>query len=143
MRPPAIGYLRSDISGVSKDWDQIQIQILAERLGYRLAKTIEFTQNTADPIGQLLATIARDKVDAVVVPSAEHLSGEIPAALVSAADVITVSPETTYARRLPTLFDPPSSTSEGDRYGHSDSRARDLARAGHDLADRGCAPPMT
>lgn len=142
MKPPAIGYLRSDVSGVSKAWDQIQIRILAERLGYRFAKTVEFSQHTADPISQLLATIARDKIDAVVVPSIEHLAGEIPEALMLAADVITVSPEATYARRIPSLFDPPANP--GDLHGDSDSRDRDRAVAGSGLAGLPLdLPPLT
>jgi hypothetical protein len=143
VKPPAIGYLRKDVSGVSKAWDQIQIRILAERLGYQLAKTIEFSQHTADPIGQLLATIARDQVDAVVVPSLEHLSGEIPEDLMLAADVITVSPEATYARRLPNLFDPVAS--QGDLHGESDRDRRRVPAAGvRDLADLPRdIPPLT
>lgn len=143
MKPPAIGYLRADVSGVSKAWDQIQIRILAERLGYQLAKTIEFSQHTADPIGQLLATIARDQVDAVVVPSLEHLSGEIPEDLMLAADVITVSPEATYARRLANLFDPVAS--QGDLHGESDrDRRRGPGSGGHGMARVGrIVPPLT
>ncbi|MFD4461472.1 hypothetical protein [Nocardia sp. NPDC058480] len=41
----------------------------------------------------------------MVVPSVAHLGDEIPEALVSAVDLITVSSEATYARRLPNLFD--------------------------------------
>ncbi|WP_446224996.1 hypothetical protein ACTWPB_07720 [Nocardia sp. IBHARD005] len=142
MKPPAIGYLRSDISGVSKAWDQIQIRTTAERLGYEPIKTIEFSEFTADPVGQLLGAIARDKVDAVVVPSIAHLGGEIPEALMSAADVITVSPEATYARRLPSLFDPPAS--QGDLHGDSHSRDRVPAAGGRGLAGvRRPVPPLT
>jgi hypothetical protein len=143
VKPPAIGYLRKDVSGVNKAWDQIQIRILAERLGYRFVKTVEFSQHTADPVGQLLGTIARDDVDAVVVPSLEHLSGEIPEALMLAVDVITVSPEATYARRLANLFDPVAS--QGDLHGESDRDRRRVPAAGvRDLADLPRdLPPLT
>ncbi|WP_433199207.1 hypothetical protein ACQP1G_06160 [Nocardia sp. CA-107356] len=42
-------------------------------------------------------------VDAVIVPSVAHMGGTIPGPLVQVCDVITVSPENTYARR-PLLF---------------------------------------
>ncbi|MFD4438968.1 hypothetical protein ACFWPK_04220 [Nocardia sp. NPDC058519] len=143
MKPPAIGYLRSDVSGARKVWDQVQIRAVSARLGYRLIKTIEFSQHTDDPLAQLLSTIARDEVDAVVTPSAEHLGGEIPESLISAADVVIVSPEEAHSRRLANLFDPPSSTSEGDLRGDSDSRARDRAAGARSLAGRRFDPPLT
>ncbi|MFD4442546.1 hypothetical protein ACFWPK_22525 [Nocardia sp. NPDC058519] len=143
MRPTAIGYIRADVSGSRKVWDQIQIRTLAERLGYRPIKTIEFSEHTADPIAQLLSTIARDEVEAVVVPSVEHLGGEIPESLISAADVVIVSPEEAHSRRLPNLFDPPSSTSEGDPHGRGSAGARDRAVAGRGLAGRRFDPPLT
>jgi hypothetical protein len=37
-------------------------------------------------------------VDAVIVPNLEHLGGDVPDELVKVCDVITVSPENTYAR---------------------------------------------
>ncbi len=104
MRPPALGYLRRDVSGTRADWDAIQIRTLTRRLGFELAKTIVFSEVTADPIGQLITAIGRAEADAVVVPSAEHLGGEIPEALVAAAQVITVSPEEAHERRLPSPF---------------------------------------
>lgn len=106
MKPTAIGFMRADISGVSKPWDQIQIRTTGERFGYEVIKTIEFTAHTADPVDQLIRAVARDKVKAVVVPSVEHLGGEIPARLLDAIDVITVAPQTVYARDVPGLPDP-------------------------------------
>ncbi|MFD4457716.1 hypothetical protein [Nocardia sp. NPDC058480] len=144
MRPPAIGYIRADISGARKVWDQIQIRTLTERLGYRLLKTIEFSQHTDDPLAQLLSTIERDEVDAVVTPSTEHLGGEIPEALISAADVVIVSSEEAHSRRLAGLFDPPSSTSEGDPpHGRGSAGARDRAAGARSLAGRRFDPPLT
>ncbi|MFC9966356.1 hypothetical protein ACFVH4_19175 [Nocardia ignorata] len=128
MKPPAIGYLRSDVSGVNKDWHQIQIRTLAQRLGYELTKTVEFSANTADPLDRLIETVTRERPDAVVTPSAEHLGGDIPKGLVAIADVITVLPQETHSRTLPALFDPPSSTTEGDPHGRGNSR--DRLRAG-------------
>lgn len=135
MRPPAIGYLRTDVSGARRVWHEIQIRTVAERLGYRLAKTIVFGEFTADPISKLIAVVEKAEADAVVIPSAEHVGGDIPEALVSAADVITVSPEATYARRLANIFDPPAPPRERDPHGHSHPRDRVPAAGGRDLAD--------
>lgn len=106
MRPPAIGYLRRDISGARRSWDEIQIRTVARRLGYELAKTVVFSEMTADPIKQVTTAARAAGAEAVVVPSAEHLGGEIPAALLDAAQVITVTPEEAHERRVPTIFDP-------------------------------------
>ncbi|MFI6776518.1 hypothetical protein [Nocardia sp. NPDC050412] len=37
-------------------------------------------------------------IDAVIVPSADHFGGTVPEELVKVRDVITTSPENTYAR---------------------------------------------
>ena len=144
MRPPAIGYLRTDVSGARRAWDEIQIRTVAERLGYRLARTIVFGEFTADPVDKLIAAIATTQADAVVMPSAVHVGGDIPEELVAVADVITVSPEATFARCLANIFDPPALPREGDRNGHSHSRDRVPAAGGRGLADlRRGLPPLT
>ncbi|MFD0365851.1 hypothetical protein ACFQZZ_30810 [Nocardia sp. GCM10030253] len=97
-RPTAIGYLRRDVSGFSQSWDEIQIRSVAKRLGYDLAKTVVFGRETDSPESRLLNVIRTIDVDAVIVPSAAHLGGAIPDPLVQACDVVTVSPENTYAR---------------------------------------------
>ncbi|MFD0364875.1 hypothetical protein ACFQZZ_25845 [Nocardia sp. GCM10030253] len=97
-RPTAVGYLRRDVSGISQDWNEIQIRSVAQRLGYDLAKTVVFGRETDDPEGRLLNVIRAMDVDAVIVPNAVHLGGAIPDALVQECDVVTVSPENTYAR---------------------------------------------
>lgn len=51
-----------------------------------------------DPLTRLLDVVARMDVDAVIVPNLEHLGGDVPDELVKVCDVITVSPENTYAR---------------------------------------------
>ncbi|RDI50896.1 hypothetical protein [Nocardia mexicana] len=96
--PDAIGYLRKDISGIHQRWDEIQMRSLAQRLGYNLRKTITFDTHTVHPVYRLGIVATRLEVDAVFVPSAAHFDGRIPADLVAIADVITVSPEATYAR---------------------------------------------
>ncbi|WP_280434795.1 hypothetical protein [Nocardia carnea] len=84
---PAVGYLRSDISGVHQPWDEVRMRNLAPRLGYNLRKIIVLSENTADRIDRLLFTIARNRAEAVFVPSRVHLEGQVE--LIKAnADVI-------------------------------------------------------
>ncbi|WP_406266037.1 hypothetical protein OH799_19470 [Nocardia sp. NBC_00881] len=100
-KPGAIGYVRCDISGVRQKWDEMQIRSTAKRLGYDLRKTIVFNERTADPIYRLRVVVTRLGVDAVIAPSGHHFDpawAAVPAELVAVADVITVSPEQTYAR---------------------------------------------
>ncbi len=98
-KPVAIGYLRRDIVGVAQGWNETQIRSVARRLGYNLAKTVVFSAKTTNPIPELIAVARRGKADAVIVPSATHFDGDaIPDELTQVVDVITVSPEETYAR---------------------------------------------
>ncbi|GGN94277.1 hypothetical protein [Nocardia rhizosphaerihabitans] len=98
MKPIAIGYLRSDLSGAAQNWDEIRIRSLAKRYGYDLAKTIVFTARTADPVTGLITIVRRINAEAVLAPHRRHLGVEIPLALVGTCDVITVDDESTYAR---------------------------------------------
>lgn len=102
MKPPAIGYLRRDISGVAQPWDETQIRSLAERLGYRFTKTVAFSDRTTDPLGRLLAVVASTAAVAVVTPSLAHLD-DLPEAVLAACDIVTVTPEITHSRTLPAL----------------------------------------
>ncbi|MFE3542316.1 hypothetical protein ACFXK0_05020 [Nocardia sp. NPDC059177] len=99
MKPIALGYLRSDLSGAAQDWDEIRIRSLAKRYGYDLAKTIVFTARTVDPLTGLIAIVRRISAEAVFVPHRQHLGAEMPPTLVGICDVITVDDESTYARR--------------------------------------------
>lgn len=141
MRPPAIGYLRKDVSGSAQGWHETQIQGLAKRFKYDLAKIIAFSERVDDPLQRLLNTIASTKAEAVFVPSVEHFGGEIPEVLTKACDVVIVDTEETLARRLPTLFDPPIS-SEGELCGHRDSRDRTAVagRSGLPRVQSGATP---
>ncbi|MEV2218366.1 hypothetical protein AB0E01_00625 [Nocardia vinacea] len=96
--PTAIGYLRREVSGISQAWDETHIRSRAKRLGYDLAKTVVFGDATDHPLGRLLTVVLQLDVDAVIVPSAEHFGGTVPEELVQVCDVITTSPENTYAR---------------------------------------------
>ncbi|WP_410876384.1 hypothetical protein [Nocardia sp. A7] len=98
MKPIAIGYLRSDISGIAQSWDEIRIRSLARRYGYDLAKTIVFTSRTPDPITQLITIVRRTSTEAVFTPHRDHLGAQIATFLIRSCDVITVDDENTYAR---------------------------------------------
>ncbi|WP_433683207.1 hypothetical protein [Nocardia sp. CA-119907] len=102
--PTAIGYLRKDISGVSQDWDEIQIRSRAKRLGYDLAKTVTFTAETDDPEGRLVNVVQALDVDAVIAPGLEHFGGRVPQRLVRQCELNTVNPEATYAPHAPLQF---------------------------------------
>ncbi|MBF6169911.1 hypothetical protein [Nocardia blacklockiae] len=95
----ALGYLRTDISRQRQQWDEAQIRSLARRLGYNLCKTIAFSHRTDDPLGQLARAVAGLRAEAVLVPSADHFDcGTIPEELIRITDVITITPQHTYAR---------------------------------------------
>ncbi|WP_405135215.1 hypothetical protein [Nocardia sp. NBC_01388] len=97
--PSAVGYLRSDVSGVHQKWDEIQIRSTAARLGYDLRKTVVFSATTERPLHRLRVVVDRLGVDAIVTPSVAHFNAcEVPADLISVADVVTVSPEQIFAR---------------------------------------------
>ncbi|MFE3960750.1 hypothetical protein ACFXPS_42065 [Nocardia sp. NPDC059091] len=100
----AIGYLRTDISKDQQRWDEQRMRHLAARLGYNLRKTVAFSDSQRDPVGQLAELIRGMKereveVEAVFIPGPQHFDGPaLPAQIVQVVDVITVDPESTYAR---------------------------------------------
>ncbi|MCU1645584.1 MAG: hypothetical protein JWN03_5859 [Nocardia sp.] len=97
--PSAIGFLRSDVSGARRQWDEIQIRSAAARLGYDLRKIVVFSATTERPVYRLRLVVDRLGIDAIVTPSIAHFdAGEVPADLVAVVDIITLSPEHTYAR---------------------------------------------
>lgn len=98
LQPTAIGFLRHDVSGAHQRWDQAQIQHLAKRLGYDLCKTLVFGPGDAEVLDEVRDAVRQLEVDVVITPGLEHFDGDIPDRLVQVADLITVSPENTYAR---------------------------------------------
>lgn len=106
-RPAAIEYLRRDVSGVSQPWHETQIRSLAKRLGYDLAKVVVFGPDVDGVVDRLLSVVRNVGAEAVVVRGAEHFDGKVPEGVVRVCDVITVSPQYTYARSyaLPFLED--------------------------------------
>ncbi|MBF6233184.1 hypothetical protein IU473_18135 [Nocardia farcinica] len=104
-KPPAIAYLRRDISGVRQQWHENALRGTALRLGYNLRKTIVLGPGSVNPTADLVAVVHRLRVEAVFVPGLEHFDAGVPRELVAIADVITVWPPRTFARwssgRLP------------------------------------------
>lgn len=99
-RPTALGYLRTDVSGIGQLWDEHQIRTLATRLGYDFAGTVVYDPASGrPPMDRIKRQIVRLDAEAVVVPCTDHFEGgKVPADLVQRADVVTVAPEDTYAR---------------------------------------------
>lgn len=104
-KPPALGYLRKDVSGVSQAWDEAQLRSLAKRLGYELSKTVTFGAGTDEPVDRLIDAVRAGAVDAVISPGLHHFDGAVPEELVEVCDLITVTPQQTFSRTvLPQLW---------------------------------------
>ncbi|GAB4587387.1 hypothetical protein [Nocardia sp. IFM 10818] len=100
FRPTAIGYVRSDVSGVRQAWDEAEVRGTAALRGFDFAKMIVIDGRTGKPLlAGLKATITRINAAAVFVPSATHFEGgTVPGDLRQVVDVFTVSPENVYSR---------------------------------------------
>lgn len=99
-RPKTIGYLRSDVSGTQQRWHELQIRDAAKTHSRNLAKIVVFGPHTDDPVGRLLNVVERVQATVVIVPSANHFDeNKIPARLLAAVEVVTISPESTFARQ--------------------------------------------
>lgn len=100
-KPTALGYLRTDISGVGQLWEENQIRRLAERLGYDFSGMVIYDPNSGrPPLARLKAQATRLDAEAVIVPSPGHFEDrQIPGSLLQHLDVITVRPEETHTRR--------------------------------------------
>ncbi|KIA62013.1 hypothetical protein [Nocardia vulneris] len=99
LLPSAVGFLRSDVSGLNQPRDELRIHAAARRTGYDLRKTIVFSEHTQDRVHRLRVAIARLAVNAVIVPSTEHFDDhKIPEELLEIATVITASPGNTWVR---------------------------------------------
>ncbi|GAB2549187.1 hypothetical protein [Nocardia heshunensis] len=115
-KPTALGYLRTDVSGVAQLWDESQVRKLASRLGYDFTDMVIYDPKFGrPPLARLRAQATRLDAEAVIVPGPEHFEGgEIPGTLVQQLDVITVTPEEFYIRRtMPPLRDLPPAKADG------------------------------
>ncbi len=103
---PAVAFFNPDVSGPALMWDQENAKKLARRYGYTVVRTVTTADN---PMSRLMNVVRARKPDAVFVPSLKHFDEEtVPRDLVAVCDVITVANEQTYARRIPSPFDPSS-----------------------------------
>ncbi|MFF0543052.1 hypothetical protein [Nocardia thailandica] len=98
MKPVAVGFIQSEVSGIRQHWDETQLRSLAARFGYDLAKTVVLKGRTGDAIDQLCSVVARLNAVCVFTPSTAHLGGRIPVELSRLAAVVTVDDRETYAR---------------------------------------------
>ncbi|GAB4589429.1 hypothetical protein [Nocardia sp. IFM 10818] len=91
-RPTALGYLRTDVSGIAQLWDESRIRELAERLGYDFAGVVVYDPGSGRaPLARLKAQAKRLDAEAVVVAGPEHFDGgRIPESLERQFDVFTV-----------------------------------------------------
>ncbi|BDU09156.1 hypothetical protein IU440_11780 [Nocardia cyriacigeorgica] len=97
---PAVGYVRTDLSGAAAEFDRAQIIIRAARLGYVLiGDVLEHTAATAHRTEHLLAVIYTHRAEAVIVPTLAHLDKATFDLVLPGADIITTQPYETYARQ--------------------------------------------
>ncbi|OXR39712.1 hypothetical protein B7C42_08214 [Nocardia cerradoensis] len=104
MSIDAIGYVRSDISGLNQRSDEEQLRHLAKSRGYNLRKTIVFGSHTVDPERRLRSVLNRMyTVEAVLVPSAAHFDGgAVPASISQRAKVVVATPKSVIGQLLST-----------------------------------------
>ncbi|WP_233434483.1 hypothetical protein [Nocardia yamanashiensis] len=99
-KPTALGYLRTDVSGIGQLWDETCIRNLAVQLGYDFSGMLIHDPRTGrPPLARLRSQATRLGAEAVIVPSTAHFpDGQVPPELIRQLDVITVSPKATFAR---------------------------------------------
>ncbi|MFG2447103.1 hypothetical protein ACGFQG_29930 [Nocardia fluminea] len=98
----AIGYVRIDLAGPSRPQCESLIRTAADDLGYELLGTLVLT---ATPLTRLRFLATELAVDAVLCPTFAHLEGQVPAELLTLADVVVIDPLITYCRWDPQLLD--------------------------------------
>ncbi|MFC9993736.1 hypothetical protein [Nocardia sp. NPDC127526] len=86
VKPTALAYLDLEVSGRALEWDVAQCRRLARRLGYSMIWVPEFT------VLGLVDLVRGTDVDAVLVPSPEHVSPALVALLADTVDVESVLP---------------------------------------------------
>ncbi|MEC3918909.1 hypothetical protein [Nocardia sp. CDC160] len=94
MRAQAIAltYIDPDVSGRALAWDMAQCRRLARTLGYTLLTPSEL------PALGLLALVRQTHVDAVLVPTPEHVSPHIVSLLAELVDIESVRPRRSITR---------------------------------------------
>ncbi|MBF6182471.1 hypothetical protein IU481_29020 [Nocardia otitidiscaviarum] len=114
-RPTAIGYLRTDVSGMARFQDESRIRELSTRIGYDFADMVVHDPKFGrPPLARLKTQAARLGALAVIVPGLEHFEGgRVPGSLTERIDVVTVCPEATYESRTMQSPELPPSKANG------------------------------
>ncbi|MBL1077110.1 hypothetical protein JK358_22175 [Nocardia sp. 2] len=93
-KPTALGYIRTDVSGIAQLWDEAQVRATAARLGYDFAEMVVYDPRSGrPPFARLKYQATRLAAEAVIVPSPDHFEGGcVPESLGKRLEVITVWP---------------------------------------------------
>ncbi|MEU3010242.1 hypothetical protein [Nocardia asteroides] len=91
----AIGYVRTDLAGLSRPNCESLITTSANNLGYDLLGTLTFT---GCPVTRLHTLVTELAVDAVLCPTFAHLDGEVPTELLTATTVVIIEPPIVYSQ---------------------------------------------
>lgn len=100
MSIDAIGYMRSDVSGIHQKADEERLRSHAKGNGYNLKKTVVFGSQTDRPEYRLRVVLDHmDEVEAVIVPTMQHFDGAtVPDSIADRAAVVVVTPPTVLSR---------------------------------------------
>lgn len=92
-QPTALAYIDPEVSGVALEWDIAQCRRLARRLGYAMLWLPEFT------VLGLVDLVRETDVDALLIPSPDHLSPGLVSLLSGAVDVESAAPRRSLVRQ--------------------------------------------
>ncbi|GAA5048032.1 hypothetical protein [Nocardia callitridis] len=95
----AVGYMRADLSGETRQWDAKRMYALATRYGYDMALIVTHTESTPNRAAHLLDLVRRMNAAAVFLPTLEHLPASVVRTLLAEVDgVTTLRPQQTFQR---------------------------------------------
>ncbi|WP_429422315.1 hypothetical protein [Nocardia sp. GAS34] len=100
-RPKALGYLRTDLSGVHAPRHTAALHRHALTLGYQYVYTIHPPAHLDDPLAYALGIAADLTIDTLIIYDLAHVDDN-PARACTAVDLETVCPPTTWARAATT-----------------------------------------
>jgi hypothetical protein len=96
-RPPAVGFVRTDVSGPDAERHALAVQQFAWRNGFRLLYTVRPPIDHGDPIGYALGLAAGLDVATIVVFDLAHVDNR-PELVCDDFDLVTVCPPQTWTR---------------------------------------------
>jgi hypothetical protein len=100
-RPKALGYLRTDLSGVHATRHTAALHRHALTLGYQYVYTIHPPAHLDDPLAYALGIAADLTIDTLIIYDLAHVDDN-PARACTTLDLETVCPPTTWARAVTT-----------------------------------------